>query len=79
MQVIIYCATVQQKAGQLLARLEGIIKRTEKKADNLSDTAKQSQGSGTERWRKKPMIWRVNYIVHQGCISTGGEGISWSF
>lgn len=79
MQVIIYCATVQWKAGQLLAILEGIIKRTEKKVYNLSDTARQKQGSGAERWGKKPMIRRGNNIIHQGFISTGKEGISWSF
>jgi len=58
LQVIIYCATVQWKVGQLLARLEEIIKRTRKKVYNLSDTARQSQGSGAVRWGKKPMIWR---------------------
>lgn len=52
MQVIIYSATVQWKASQLLARLEGIIKRTDKKVYNLSHTAKHKQGSGAERWRK---------------------------
>lgn len=79
MQVIIYCATVQWKAGQLLARLERITKRTEKKVYNLSGTARQRQGSGPERWGKKPVLWRGNGIIHQGCISTGEERIGWSF
>lgn len=64
MQAITYCATVQWKAGQLLATLEGIIKRTGKKVYNLSNTAKERQGSGTERWEKKSVIWRGNGIMH---------------
>lgn len=66
MQAITYCATVQWKAGQLLATLERIIKRTGKKVHNPSNTARQRQGSGTERWEKKSMVWRGNGIYIPG-------------